>query len=396
MDASTTPPPENNPAPKPQKKKIGRNHRFFLRGLAISLPPILTLVIVIWVAGIVNDYIITPTTTTVRYCIAYFTDNSQPRDNFVEMENLPPLEYCRNNYLISRGDVNKVRAIEQETGSQILNRKKLGSYAWVPFGDRAVPYVDYREVAKRIRESDMPPTAMGLYMELATTRWFKSLFHLSAVAVALTIVALYFLGRFVTARIGAWMVVKFEQGVLARLPVVSNVYSSVKQVTDFFFSESTVDYSRVVAIEYPRRGIWSLGFVTGDSMLEMTVTAGEPLVAILVPTSPMPVTGYTMSVPKSEIVDLNITVDQAFQFCLSCGVLVPPQQRVTDDLLREELGKRLLGDRKLAGFKVQIAPPIPTTQTSTIANEHTSTEAKPEESTGTDPEEPNPPPGGSK
>jgi len=129
-------------------------------------------------------------------------------------------------------------------------------------------------------------------------------------------------------------------------------------------------------------------------MLEMTVTAGEPLVAILVPTSPMPVTGYTMSVPKSEIVDLNITVDQAFQFCLSCGVLVPPQQRVTDDLLREELGKRLLGDRKLAGFKVQIAPPIPTTQTSTIANEHTSTEGKPKDLTGTDPEEPNP--GGSK
>ncbi len=252
-----------------------------------------------------------------------------------------------------------------------IPRNLFTDKAWVPFGDRAVPYRDYREVAKRIRPSDMPTTAMGLYMELATTRWFKSLFNLSAVAVVLTIVALYFLGRFVTARIGAWMVYKFEQGILAKLPVVSNVYSSVKQVTDFFFSERTVDYSRVVAVEYPRRGIWSLGFVTGDSMLEMTVTAGEPLVAILIPTSPMPVTGYTMSVPRSEIVDLNITVDQAFQFCLSCGVLVPPQQKVTDELLREELGKRLLGDRKLAGFKVQIAPPEPTTQTTTMASEHT-------------------------
>ena len=390
MDASTTP-PEKTPGKKAEKKAIGRNHRFFLRGLAISLPPILTLVIVIWLAGIVNDYIITPTTTTVRYCIAYFTDDSQPRDNFVEMENLPPLEYCRKDYLISRADVDTVRAIEQSAGSQMVNRNKIASYAWVPFGDRAVKYADYREVAKRIRESDMPTTAMGLYMELATTRWFKSLFHLSAVAVALTVVALYFLGRFVTARIGAWMVIKFEQGVLARLPVVSNVYSSVKQVTDFFFSERTVDYSRVVAIEYPRRGIWSLGFVTGDSMLEMTVTAGEPLVAILVPTSPMPVTGYTMSVPKSEIVDLNITVDQAFQFCLSCGVLVPPQQRVTDELLREELGKRLLGDRKLAGFKVQIAPPIPTTQTSTIESDHTTTEEKPEKSNDSETDPPNQP-----
>jgi len=370
MDPSTTPPPDKNSPEKKEKKKIGRTHHFFLRGLAISLPPILTLVIVIWVAGIVNNYIITPTTTTVRYCIAYFTDDSQPRDNFVQLESLPPLEYCRNDYLVSREYARELEAMNQLALSQIP-RNLFTDKAWVPFGDRAVPYRDYREVAKRIRPSDMPTTAMGLYMELATTRWFKSLFNLSAVAVVLTIVALYFLGRFVTARIGAWMVYKFEQGILAKLPVVSNVYSSVKQVTDFFFSERTVDYSRVVAVEYPRRGIWSLGFVTGASMLEMTVTAGEPLVAILIPTSPMPVTGYTMSVPRSEIVDLNITVDQAFQFCLSCGVLVPPQQKVTDELLREELGKRLLGDRKLAGFKVQIAPPEPTTQTTTMASEHT-------------------------
>lgn len=392
MDSSTTELPDEEPENQSEKKAIATTHRFFLRGLAISLPPILTLVIVIWVAGIVNNYIIVPTTTTVRYCIAYFTDESQPRDNFVEMENLPPLEYCRKEYLISKERANELAAIEKNSGPDGINRKMISPIAWVPFGDRAVKYEDYREVAKRIRASDMPTTAMGLYMELATTRWFKSLFQLSAVAVALTIVALYFLGRFVTARIGAWMVIKFEQGVLARLPVVSNVYSSVKQVTDFFFSERTVDYSRVIAVEYPRRGIWSLGFVTGDSMLEMTVTAGEPLVAILIPTSPMPVTGYTMSVPKSEIVDLNITVDQAFQFCLSCGVLVPPQQRVTDELLREELGKRLLGDRNLAGFKVQLAPPEPTTQTSTIDREHATTETKPEESLPDQPETQEKPP----
>lgn len=380
MDSSTTQPSDEKPDKKSQKKNIGKTHRFFLRGLAISLPPILTLVIVIWVAGVVNDYIIAPTTTTVRYCIAYFTDASEPRDNFVQMDDLPSLEYCREDYLVSKSEAKVLRSEQKKLGPDEVSRSAIIPFAWVPFGDRAVPYADYREVAKRIRASEMPTTAMGLYMELATTRWFKSLFHLSAVAVALTIVALYFLGRFVTARIGSWMVVKFEKGVLARLPVVSNVYSSVKQVTDFFFSERTVDYSRVIAIEYPRRGIWSLGFVTGDSMLEMTVTAGEPLVAILIPTSPMPVTGYTMSVPKSEIVDLNITVDQAFQFCLSCGVLVPPQQRVTEELLREELGKRLLGDSKLAGFNVQILPSESKTPSSSLEDGSATEETKPEES----------------
>ena len=115
-------------------------------------------------------------------------------------------------------------------------------------------------------------------------------------------------------------------------------------MTDFLFTERTIEYNRIVAIEYPRRGIWSLGFVTGESMLEMTAQAGEPLISILVPTSPMPVTGYTINVPKTEIVDLNITIDQAFQFCISCGVLVPENQKVTPESLQQALTRRLAGD----------------------------------------------------
>jgi uncharacterized membrane protein len=139
------------------------------------------------------------------------------------------------------------------------------------------------------------------------------------------------------------MVHKFETAFLGRLPVVSNVYSSVKQVTDFFLSERNLEYNRVVAVEYPRRGIWSLGFVTSDSFLELTAAAGEPLLTVLMPTSPMPMTGFTVNVPRSEVLDLNVTLDQAFQFCLSCGVLVPPQQRVTPELLQQELARRLTG-----------------------------------------------------
>ncbi|MBT4864458.1 MAG: DUF502 domain-containing protein, partial [Planctomycetaceae bacterium] len=178
-------------------------------------------------------------------------------------------------------------------------------------------------------------------MEFVTIKYFGSQFLLSAGAVAVAIVLLYFIGRLVTVRIGAWFVNQFESAVLARLPVISTIYSAVKQVTDFLFSERQIEYNRVVAIEYPRRGIWSLGFVTGDSMMELTAAAGEPLVTVLIPTSPMPVTGYTMSVPRRELIDLNVTIDQAFQFCVSCGVLVPPHQQVTPELLQQELAKRL-------------------------------------------------------
>ncbi|NIO38894.1 MAG: DUF502 domain-containing protein, partial [Burkholderiales bacterium] len=68
------------------------------------------------------------------------------------------------------------------------------------------------------------------------------------------------------------------------LPVIRNVYSSVKQVTDFAFNESEIRFTRVVAVEYPRRGIWSLGFLTGESMIDIKSAAGEPVVTVLMPT----------------------------------------------------------------------------------------------------------------
>jgi uncharacterized membrane protein len=88
-----------------------------------------------------------------------------------------------------------------------------------------------------------------------------------------------------------------------------------------------MEFTRVVAVEYPRKGIWSLGFVTGEGMRGIVEAAGEPVLSVLIPTSPMPATGFTVTVLRSEAVDINITVDQAFQFIVSCGVVVPMTQQ---------------------------------------------------------------------
>ena len=119
----------------------------------------------------------------------------------------------------------------------------------------------------------------------------------------------------------------FEHRMVFRLPLVRNVYSSVKQVTDFLLTErEEIAYRRAVAIQYPRKGVWSLGLVTGDSMRAIRDAAAEEVLSVLIPSSPMPVTGYTVNIRKSEVIDLEMSVDQAFQFCISCGVVVPPQQ----------------------------------------------------------------------
>jgi uncharacterized membrane protein len=98
----------------------------------------------------------------------------------------------------------------------------------------------------------------------------------------------------------------------------------VKQVTDFLFTENEIQFTRVVAIEYPRKGIWTVCFVTGEGMWDIRGAAKEPVITVFVPTSPMPFTGFALTVKKSEVVELAISIDQAIQFIVSCGVVVPP------------------------------------------------------------------------
>src|SRR3984885_14877781 len=347
MDAPTPPGPpvaheSAQRGPGPAVKKATPT-QFFLKGLAIVLPPILTLVILAWIGQMIYGYVVNPVTTSVRFVIAEIIDKSRPTNQFESAPGLPALDYCGNDYRlppeVARQYENDLEAGRKNNG--LDSKATLAEQAYVPFGERAVPYADFWEVASRMRPADWPATTTGLYMELVTFRYFKSLGSLSALATALTIIGLYFLGRFVTARMGQWVISRFESLVLARVPIISSIYSSVKQVTDFFFSERAVAYNRVVAVEFPRRGIWTIGFAMGESLMEMTLAAGEPMVSIMIPAAPMPMTGWVVTVPKSAIIDLNMTLDQGFQYFLSCGVLVPEHQRATPEVLHRELARRL-------------------------------------------------------
>ena len=150
-----------------------------------------------------------------------------------------------------------------------------------------MPYRDFRPVAERLPEDELPDTATGVYMELATERYFQQQFPpVDARRRAGPGWRSTSSGPLVGRRVGAYVVKKIEDDVLAKLPVVSRVYGSVKQVTDFFFAEKQIEYNSVVAVEYPREGVWSIGFVTGEGMRETVEAAGEPLYSILMPTSP--------------------------------------------------------------------------------------------------------------
>ena len=334
------------PVPNPRKKKRRTPTFFFLRGLAITLPPILTLLIVIWLVGAVNQYVIVPINAVVRYSIASFKNDIRKASALVTpAPNFPTLPDWQRNYRVTPA-IHDELADKGPITAEELHSEKWNRDVYVPIGTESiredyVPLGDYEYVFKKLKPQPLPTTAMGMYMELVSTRYFKTSWHFSAIALLLTIAGLYFVGRVVTVRIGAWMVYKFETLVMGRVPLVRNVYSTVKQVTDFVLSEREVEFNRVVAIQYPRKGIWSVGFVTGEGMIDCAVDAGEQVLSVLILTSPVPMAGYIMMVPRSDVLDLNLTVDQALQYIVSCGVLTPPHQKVTAEVLENALGKMM-------------------------------------------------------
>ncbi|MEZ6067285.1 MAG: DUF502 domain-containing protein [Planctomycetaceae bacterium] len=336
MSTESRPEVKTDPPTHGPRKGLMAPLHFVLRGLAISLPTVLTIVILMWIARGVNTYLIYPATSAVKWVLAQPLDKSVEIAGLERLPSAPELERVGRNYLVTpslKDEYVREAARRRGVASTELLPESIDEWltrqagVYVPFTQRAVPYEHYLVIARQTHENEMPRTSTGFYMDYAAERSFGSLLNLSLVAIILILVLLYFLGRFVSVRLGAWIVHKIEDGILGRLPVIRSVYGSVKQVSDFLFSENQVEYRRVVAIEYPRRGIWSLGLVTGDSMMDITVAVGEPCVSVLVPSSPMPVTGYTMSVPRSHLLDLNMSVDQAMQFCISCGVLVPRNRR---------------------------------------------------------------------
>ena len=117
--------------------------------------------------------------------------------------------------------------------------------------------------------------------------------------------------------------VGFWEAILGRIPLVRTVYSSVKQVLETLFTSSNESFRRVVLIEYPRKGIWSLGFQTNEALMAARDTTGKDLISVFVPTTPNPTSGFIIMLPAEDITQLDISVEDGFKFIISMGVIVP-------------------------------------------------------------------------
>jgi uncharacterized membrane protein len=146
-------------------------------------------------------------------------------------------------------------------------------------------------------------------------------FALPGAGLVLALVIVLLTGLLVTNLIGRRLIV-WGEDLLNRIPVVRTVYGGVKSFAESVLSQSN-SFRKVVMIEYPRAGVWSIGFLTAEDVPEVSEKLGEPYAAIYLSAALNATAGYLVVVPRRQVVELHMSVDEAMKMIITCGVVVP-------------------------------------------------------------------------
>ncbi|MCA9306675.1 MAG: DUF502 domain-containing protein [Phycisphaerales bacterium] len=300
----------------PRRKTFMSDFRtFFFRGLGILLPSVVTLALLWWAYGFVKVRIAEPINWAVRQGVV------------VAMPHVVPEGAHPGWYRVSDEDIAAAQAKRRAESRPALSDDEL---------------------RKRVRAQNLQEVWRG--------RWY-----LQAIGFVVAIILVYLAGVLVGNYLGRRIYLKVESW-LVRLPGVKQVYPHVKQVVDFVFGEKqgaqALKVGRVVVVEYPRKGIWSVGLMTGESLSVIEEAAGSSCVTVFIPSSPTPFTGYTITVLASEVMFVDLSLDEALRFVVSGGVLVPEKVKgSTASILREDAGADLAGGGGAAKIGGATLPP---------------------------------------
>jgi len=256
----------------PRRAPAAESKRFFLRGLAVLLPSVLTLWLIVYAYRFVEGFIAEPVNSWVKVGLYQATTRSETLQSL----------FAPN---------------EEQVSSTLVQRQR----------------------------NDPAATRLAVQAKLTQKNisdWWAARWWTNLIGLAVAVLGVYTAGRLLGGFLGRGVVARVER-LLTSIPIIRVVYPSVKQVVDFVISdERQIQFSRVVAIEYPRKGIWSMGLVTND-LANPIAPESEDAVTVFLPSSPTPFTGYTLAVPRKDVRELPITIDQAIRFFVSGGVLVP-------------------------------------------------------------------------
>jgi len=252
---------------------------YFLHGLAVLLPSILTIWLFVWGYSFIQNNISRHLNRGIVHIISLIAYKS------VEISDDDVQEYLLEIKPELEGDPDELamraKLPENDRKARIYKLKKNLSKVWV----------------------DGPGSVAGF---------------LAAV------IAVCIIGAVLASFVGKslW---RMAESFIMNTPLIRRVYPYVKQFTDFLLTQEKQKklFLRVVAVEYPREGIWSLGFVTGSGFEKVVNTLQREFLTVLIPTAPAPFTGFIITVPKKQTIDLDMTIEEAIRFIVSGGVITP-------------------------------------------------------------------------
>ena len=289
---------------------------FFFRGLITVLPVVLTLVVFGLLFQMVDRYVTGPINSTIYWSL----EGNALGWKSLERMGIDPLDRV---YLDPTALPLDLQELARTAPQGYIDPKFLERLAAYRH-EHLTFFRDLEELA--IREARLRADV-------------KSRVH-PLVGVIVSLLLVLWLGWLVGGFLGRRIVHKLDQ-TMQLIPIVKSVYPYSKQLVEFFFAEKQIEFDTVVALPYPSPGIWSLGFVTSGSLKTLREDTGRQLVSVFVPSSPMPMTGYTVFVEMDRVTPLPMTVDEALRITMTGGVLIPPHEKVED--VMSELEDRMEG-----------------------------------------------------
>lgn len=180
--------------------------------------------------------------------------------------------------------------------------------------------------------STMDQSLQLLPQSLLTENWLGV--HVPGLGVILTVLIVLFTGVLATNILGQRLV-RFWEGILARIPIVNTIYHSVKQVSDTLFSGTGHAFRKVLLVRYPHAQAWSLAFQT-NLPVEVAARLPEDHVAVFIPTTPSPVNGFYFYVRRVDVIEIDMSVDAAFKYIVSMGVAAPKSSGIVAPVSAEK------------------------------------------------------------
>lgn len=264
----------------------GDFRKFFGRGLAILLPTVLTMWLLWQAAMFVFATIAEPINRGIRLATMQVMPNMFAPDD-------GPREWWH-----------------------------IDEPAWWHVESDAVAGYQASRLGRGLKELDHAIAVRDIRRERFRELWGQH-WYLAGTGLVVAIVLIYFAGMLVTNFLGRKFYSYFERSI-SRMPGFKQVYPHVKQVVDMVMGDKPMAFKRVVMVQYPRAGMWTLGLVTSGGFREARRTSGaDEVLAVFIPSTPTPFAGYVVNVPAADVIDMDVTIDQALRFVITGGMLTP-------------------------------------------------------------------------